>query len=129
MPDAPRLVPPWLAAGVLQAVPEPDRAILSPLSAEASVGYSIAALRHGTRGTVDDYRAFGGSWGFALQDVRVPVRCWQGQEDTLLPMDHARRLADALPHGTLHEVPAAGHFLFVTHATEVFRALLEDAGV
>ena len=43
-------------------------------------------------------------------------------------MVHARRLADALPNGTLHEVPDAGHFLFVTHTAEVFGALLEDAG-
>jgi pimeloyl-ACP methyl ester carboxylesterase len=43
-------------------------------------------------------------------------------------MVHAHRLADELPRATRHEVPDAGHFLFVTHATEVFGGLLEDAG-
>ena len=107
-----------------QVRPAPDREILEPLPADQAVGYMVAALRNGTRGTVDDYRAFGGNWGFALHSVRATTRCWQGKDDTLVPMAHARRLAVALPGGVLQEVPAAGHFLVVTHGREVFGRLL-----
>jgi pimeloyl-ACP methyl ester carboxylesterase len=136
---------PWLAAGALQlgrrakparlktrtlkTLPEPDRALLDPLPAEVAIGYTLAALRDGVHGTVDDYRAFGGPWGFELRHVRAPVRCWHGDADTLVPMEHARRLADSLPTGALTVVPNAGHFLFATHATEVFGGLFEDGKV
>jgi pimeloyl-ACP methyl ester carboxylesterase len=123
-----RAKPERLKARLLKSVPAPDRAVLEPLPAEQAVGYGIAALHHGTHGTVDDYRAFGGDWGFDLADVRAPVTCWQGADDTLLPMTHARRLAEALPSGTLHVVPEAGHFLAVTHTAEVFGHLLDAAG-
>jgi len=129
MAPARRAKPARLKARLLKSVPAPDRAILEPLPPEQAVGYSAAALRHGTHGTVDDYRAFGGTWGFDLRAVKVPVRCWQGADDTLLPMTHARRLAAALSTGVLHVVPDAGHFLFVTHTADVFGGLLEDAGV
>jgi pimeloyl-ACP methyl ester carboxylesterase len=134
---------PWLVEGVLQVVrrskparikqrmlktlPEPDQVILSPLSPDAAVGATLSALRHGTGGTVDDYRAFGGDWGFDLQHVNVPMRCWQGDRDTLLPMAHAQRLVASLRHGDLRVVPDAGHFLFASHAAEVFGTLLADA--
>ncbi len=134
---------PWLAAGALQlarrakparfkarmlkSLPEPDQATLAPRPADAAVGPTLAALRHGVRGTVDDYRAFGGAWGFDLSRVSMPVRCWQGDADSLLPMAHAERLAASLPKGDLRVVPDAGHFLFAHHAAEVFGALLEDA--
>lgn len=124
-----RAKPERLKARLLKSVPAPDRAVLEPLPAQQAVGYGIAALRHGTHGTVDDYRAFGGDWGFDLSGVRVPVRCWQGADDTLLPMTHARRLASALPTATLHVVPDAGHFLVVKHGAEVFQGLLEAGGV
>jgi pimeloyl-ACP methyl ester carboxylesterase len=134
---------PWLAAGAFSAtrrlkperlkhrtigsLPAPDRALLDPLPADVAVGYAIAALRHGVHGTVDDYCAFGGDWGFALADVRAPVRCWRGTEDSLLPRSATVRVIDALPQATMHEVPASGHFVFVTHAAEIFGGLLEDA--
>jgi pimeloyl-ACP methyl ester carboxylesterase len=124
-----RMKPERLKAQLVKSVPEPDRAILAPLPAPVAVGYSVAAFELGVHGTVDDYRAFGGAWGFDLDDVAAPVRCWQGADDTLLPMTHARRLVDSLPTGTLEEVPAAGHFLWITHTDEVCGRLLEDARV
>ena len=133
---------PWLAAALLapsrrmnaatwkrttlRSVPEPDRRALEPLPPEVAAGGSAAALEHGTRGTVDDYRAIGGDWGFDLGAVAAPVRCWQGDADTLVPRAHAHRLADSLPSGTLEIVPDAGHFLVVAHSREVFSRLLDD---
>jgi pimeloyl-ACP methyl ester carboxylesterase len=75
----------------------------------------IAAHREATvdrvRGTAADYRRFGGSWGFELNAVHQPVTVWQGEQDTLLPMNHARRLATELPNSTLRAVVSTGHYL------------------
>ena len=49
--------------------------------------------------------------GFDLGAVRRSVKVWQGEHDTLLPMSNARRLAAALPGGTLRVVSAMGHYL------------------
>jgi pimeloyl-ACP methyl ester carboxylesterase len=112
---------------LLRSVPAPDRAALEPLPPDRVSAAGLAALRPGVGGTVDDYRAFGGTWHFALHQVRARVRCWQGDADTLVPMAHARRLAAALPGGSLQIVERAGHFAYLTHGGEIFGRLLEDA--
>ena len=75
----------------------------------------VAAIReaqlNGVAGIVEDYRRFGGPWGFAPTEVRRHVTVWQGRQDTLLPMRHAQRLAAALPNKTLRLVPSTGHYL------------------
>ena len=76
----------------------------------------VAAVREaticGVRGTAEDYRRFGDPrWGFGLHQVQQSVTMWQGEQDTLLPMSHARRLASALPRSMLRVVPLTGHYL------------------
>jgi pimeloyl-ACP methyl ester carboxylesterase len=112
---------------LLRSVPTPDRVALEPLPADRVAAAGLAAFRPGVGGTVDDYRAFGGAWGFPLHAVKAKVRCWQGDADTLVPMAHARRLAAALPGGTLQIVERAGHFAYLTHGADIFGRLLEDA--
>jgi pimeloyl-ACP methyl ester carboxylesterase len=112
---------------LLRSVPGPDRAALEPLPADRVAAAGLAAFRPGVGGTVDDYRAFGGSWDFALHQVRARVRCWQGDMDTLVPMTHARRLAAALPGASLQIVERAGHFAHLTHGGDIFGRLLDDA--
>lgn len=102
-------------AQMLKLLGPADRAALADLPAEAVVLWedgAIGTFAHGYAGTVDDYRAFGSpDWGFALTEVTVPVDCWQGAEDDLVPRAHTERLAGSLPEGTLRVVPGCGHFL------------------
>lgn len=87
----------------------------------------LAALRaatpSGVRGVVEDYRRFGGSWGFDLAEVQESVTVWQGEQDTLMPMTHARRLVSALPNATLSVVPSTGHYLPAVIADAVLQDL------
>jgi pimeloyl-ACP methyl ester carboxylesterase len=86
----------------------------------------MAAVREaticGVRGTAEEYRRFSRPWGFDLRYVRHSVTMWQGEQDNLLPMSHARRLASELPSRTLKVVPLTGHYLPVVVAD----AVLED---
>jgi hypothetical protein len=66
------------------------------------------ALGRGIRGTMEDYRRFGVRWGFPLELIKQPVTVWQGELDTLVPLNHAQRLAELLPAGRLRTVPAVG---------------------
>ena len=100
-----------------------------PLDAAALARQPVAQVAAPTRealrsptGVADDYRRFGGPWGFDLADVTGPVTVWQGEADTMVPVDHGRRLAAELPGGDLRLVPDSGHFLLWVQA----RAILED---
>jgi pimeloyl-ACP methyl ester carboxylesterase len=100
-----------------------DRAVVSAMApAEFSSDLRLA-LRHGPGGIVDDYVVLGGDWGFAPEEVTVPVCVFQGTEDTLLPVAHAESLAASLPHGRLEMIEGAGHFLLHRHLEAVFDAL------
>jgi pimeloyl-ACP methyl ester carboxylesterase len=87
----------------------------------------IAAIREATRrgvsGMVDEYRRYYGSWGFDLGQVRQSVTIWQGELDTWLPMNHARRLASRLPNSRLEVVAGASHALPLVVAGEILEHL------
>ena len=40
----------------------------------------------------------------------LPVLILWGERDRIIPVDHARRAADAIPHSTLEVLPGLGHF-------------------
>lgn len=102
-------------AQTLKVLGAADRALLADRPAEDVVLWAdggIETFSGGYAGTVDDYRAVGApDWGFASEAVAVPVDCWQGAEDELVPRAHAERLASSLPDATLHVVEGLGHFL------------------
>jgi pimeloyl-ACP methyl ester carboxylesterase len=108
---------------LLRSLSAADRAVVGAMSTAEFSADLNEALRHGPYGIVDDYRVVGSDWGFAPEDLTGPVTLFQGSEDTLLPMAHARNVADRLPGGTLHVVEGAGHFLLHTHFEIVADAL------
>ncbi len=114
------------ARETLRALPECDRRVLADLPAAQIVRPFRAALAQGAAGTMDDYRAFGSAWGFELSDVRVPVTCWHGELDTLVPRSHAEYLVDHLPNARLEQVAGAGHFMMVQHAGTILGPLRDE---
>ena len=69
---------------------------------------------------MEDYRILGGDWGFDLKEIEAEILLWQGEEDHLLPMAHARYLADYLRFAQLVVVPNQGHFLLRSSARRIF---------
>ncbi len=83
------------------------------------------ALAPGVGGWVDDYRAVWAlDWGFAVEDVHVPVVWGHGCADDVVPMAAAQRLAARLPDCRLHVWPGEGHLLGPTRTTELLAAAL-----
>lgn len=62
-------------------------------------------------------------WGFALDEVAVPVRVWHGQADAYVPVHHVRQLVGRLPAATISVDPEAGHGLIVARWGAILRAL------
>jgi pimeloyl-ACP methyl ester carboxylesterase len=58
-----------------------------------------------------------------LSGVTIPALVAVGEQDTLTPVDEARKLATALPTAELVVVPRAGHLANLEHP-EAFNAAL-----
>ena len=70
--------------------------------------YSLA-ITPGIDGWIDDDFAFFGDWGFDLSRVVSPVTIWQGAQDRVIPLTHARWLAANIPGARLRLKPDDGH--------------------
>jgi len=74
-------------------------------------------------GAVEEYRAWMRPWGFAPEDLTVPVDVWAGTRDQLVDPSWPHRLAQRIPNATLN-IRDSGHFLAHRHYREIFEALL-----
>jgi len=84
------------------------------------------ALRYGVSGYVQDICALARPWGFPLDHIKVPVRLWHGDLDTVIPLHHGEYLASVIPGATLQLCPGEAHMLLWNHLAEV---LLGAAGM
>lgn len=73
-------------------------------------------------GAVEEYRAWMRPWGFAPEDLDVPVDVWAGTRDELVDPSWPRRLALRIPNATLN-IRDGGHFVAHLHYREIFEAL------
>jgi pimeloyl-ACP methyl ester carboxylesterase len=97
----------------LQAwAPRADHAVLArPEVASSMIAGVREAFRQGSRGAADELRLFIQPWGFALEEIALPVHVWHGARDTLVPRVAAQRLADSIRDCRLEMVADGGHYL------------------
>ncbi|WP_285597728.1 alpha/beta hydrolase [Kineosporia sp. NBRC 101731] len=86
-----------------------DQAALTGDALEHMVETMHYAVSSGIAGWREDDLAFANDWGFALEDIRVPVSVWQGVQDRMVPLAHALWLADNVPGAALHVESQDGH--------------------
>lgn len=91
--------------------PQEDRRVFErPEMKEMFSADIVMATRYGLRGPVYDLALFGRPWGFSPRDIRVPIRIWHGDADTIVPISHSEHLASVLPDAEMHVSPGLGHF-------------------
>jgi pimeloyl-ACP methyl ester carboxylesterase len=101
-----------------------DEAVIAQFpSARAALAVFSQSCRRGARGVVDDYAALARPWGFAVEEISVPVHCWHATTDPIVPLAHSEELVRRLPHGQLSEWPDEGHLAIVDHIGDVLDAL------
>jgi len=84
---------------------------------------AVEAFRQGARGPAQELLLFlARPWGFAPQEIAVPVRLWYGTADVTVPVGMGRALARAIRGSELVELPGAGHLAYLEHWHEILRA-------
>lgn len=115
---AARTAPGWygrMAAGQLGPA---DADVLRRDGFDFFAQVSAEALRQ-PDGVVEEYRAWMRPWGFAPEDLRVPVTVWGGEQDRLIDASWPGELARRIP-GAVLRMRAGGHFLAHLHYGEIF---------
>jgi pimeloyl-ACP methyl ester carboxylesterase len=125
-----RLAPSLMIKQFADELGEPDRSFLQrekrELGPAATMSTLVEAFRQGAGGPAEEYRVCGQPWGFALDEVRVPVWLWQGEDDRMTPVHHAEDMASRLPRVTLRVLPGTGHLSLSRHFDAVLDGLLPD---
>src|SRR2546425_367214 len=88
------------------------------------MAFFVEALRQGPKGVVEDYLLWAAPWGFALEQIPVPVHVWQGDDDSMVPMHHAEDMVGRLPNATRHRLPGVGHVSIQLHIGEILDSLV-----
>jgi pimeloyl-ACP methyl ester carboxylesterase len=85
----------------------------------------VGAFERGTRGVALDWKLEARPWGFSLQEVRMPVHIWHGEQDELQPIRQGQIMANALPNARAKFYPNEGHIsLFVNHYDELLSTIV-----
>jgi pimeloyl-ACP methyl ester carboxylesterase len=90
-------------------LPAVDAVVLTGDRAKHFKRSSERALAQGVAGWRDDDLAFTKPWGFDLAEIRVPTLLWQGVQDKMVPVAHARWLAERIPGVEAHISDEDGH--------------------
>jgi pimeloyl-ACP methyl ester carboxylesterase len=116
-----------LLHSVMRAIPPVDRTVLREWGPpDLALAFLRESLHQGTEGNVLDYRIFGDPWGFALEEIRVPVQIWEGADDRTGPAGYREFLHRHIPHAKVTVVPGEGHLSLLPHqAPAIFAALLD----
>jgi len=105
-----------------------DRELFSVERLATIAGDSMKeAFRHSVSGGAWDNVAWVGPWEIDLSAIRCPVLLWYGDEDRLAPLAHGEWLHENIPGSEFVVRKGEGHFGFMEHAAEMFRALTADA--
>jgi pimeloyl-ACP methyl ester carboxylesterase len=132
------LIPPlalfaWLARhrprvclnGLCRGLNETDCDVLWRSEVRAMLAKDLrAAFRQGAHGLREDLLLLAGPWGFAPEDIRVPVLLWHGEDDHLVPAGCGRMLAARIPDCQARFLPGGGHFVALDYWPDILAALL-----
>lgn len=105
---------------------ESDKAVLAQPNVNAMMEQTVPeAFRQGIQGADHDLTIEARPWGFALNDIKIPVDVWHGEDD-IVPVKQARIVAEHIPNARPKFFPNEGHLLIVSHFEEVLRAVVGD---
>ncbi|MBE9012867.1 alpha/beta hydrolase [Pseudanabaenaceae cyanobacterium LEGE 13415] len=111
-----------------RTLPAADYAVLkSPGRLKKSCEALNEGLRSGTRGTAWDLQLYFRKWDFNLDEIRMPLTLFYGEEDRNVLLEVVKRVAATLPTSKLVMYPNEGHISIVVNQIEaIAKALLSE---
>jgi len=111
---------------LLRFLPQGDAEVLRDAEAfESCFESARRAWRGSARGVMTDAEIYDRPWGFALEEVRVPISLWHGMKDRTFAFRLSEELSRRLPECGLHIVENAGHYsLPIRHMDRILADLL-----
>jgi len=83
------------------------------------------AWRASAEGVMIDAQIYAQPWGFAIEDVHVPVRLWHGIEDRAFAVRLAEEIANRFPNCKARFIQKEGHYsLPIRHMREILEDLI-----
>ena len=116
--------PEALREGLSTLLAPVDRAALTDDLARYLFEVFRIAVAPGVEGWHDESVADLSDWGFSLDDIRVPVAIWHGEQDRFVPIGHGRWLAEHVPGAEFHDEPELGHVSLIEQRTPDAQAWL-----
>jgi pimeloyl-ACP methyl ester carboxylesterase len=112
-------------ARVLKACAEPDCALFDHCpELRAMMQANLDEMfRASYRGYVEDVGLVCRAWGFGLDGIRVPVAFWCGDRDAGCAVAAAQRMARAIAGSQVRMVAQAGHYVLLSHWTDILSDL------
>ena len=105
---------------MLSDMPPADVAIASRPEIERAL---LDGMRHkhltAAKAAAQDFTLLAKPWGFALEQIRIPVHLWHGGQDVNVPLSHAKRQAELIADSTLHLADDKGHMLLYEQSTDI----------
>lgn len=106
-----------------KAMPAPDRALLAEPEAQQALLASLAEGLRTPAGLAQDAGLAARPWGFALEEISLPMHIWHGEADGNSPVAAARYLAQAIPNSLPRILPDEGHFSMLRHLPEMVQVM------
>ena len=120
-----RRAPGFVLKQMQSGAPPSDLAVLArPEVQELVTAAAADAFRAGGRGPAHEMALSTLDWGLPLDEVPVPVRILQGQDDPFVSREGVDALASAIPSTTVTYLPDAGAMWLFDRAGVVFETIL-----
>ena len=102
-------------------ISEADRACLSDAKNMNVLNENmIEALRQKARGPQLDAQVYMSGWGRLLEEMKIPVCFWHGDEDTVIPYQVSEEMARLIPNASFKLMRKEGHYsLPILHTAQI----------
>lgn len=122
--SAQKLTPAAIRRKLEHELPEAERVHLStPGFVDMLLADTTESARSGPGAIASELALIARPWGFPLDEIIVPVRLWQGMEDTNVSPEMGSYLADVIPNCEATFCPGEAHLVGFTHWEAIVRAV------
>jgi pimeloyl-ACP methyl ester carboxylesterase len=106
---------------------EADRdAMADPALKDMRILSLLEAVRQGPEGLCEDIVLLRRSWGFAIEEIKFPIRVWHGDLDKIVDISFGRELLRLIPDSRAEFRSGIGHNVLFSHWRQIISITWAD---